>query len=75
MIDILFPQNDSHWLRNIFRKLDRGAFIRTADGYSVQIERHFEILQSKTERSHFVSLNKNPIYNDLLVLTCRKYRA
>lgn len=75
MIDILFPQNDSHWLRNLFRKLERGTFIRTVDGYSAQIERHFAILQKKTERSHLLSLNKNPIYNDLLVLTCRKYRA
>jgi len=75
MIDILFPQNDSHWLRNIFRKLERGAFIRSADGYSVQIERHFEIMQKKTERSHLFSLNKNPVYNDVLVLTCRKYRV
>lgn len=72
MIDILFPQNDSHWLRNIFRKLEQGAFIRTADDYSAQIERHFEIMQSKTERSHLFSLNKNPIYNDLLVLVCEK---
>lgn len=74
MIDILFPQNDSHCLRNMFRKLERGAFIRTADGYTVHIARHFEIMQEKTERSHLFSLNKNPIYNDVLVLTCRKYR-
>jgi cyclopropane fatty-acyl-phospholipid synthase-like methyltransferase len=75
MIDILFPQNDYHWLRNMFRKLEQGVFIRTADGYSVQIARHFEIVQEKTERSHLFSFKINPVYNDLLVLTCRKYRA
>jgi len=75
MIDILFPHNDSHWLRNIFRKLERGAFIRTADDYSIQIRRHFKIMQKKTERSHLFSLNNNPVYNDLLVLTCRKTRV
>lgn len=72
MIDILFPLNDSHWFRYIFRKLERGAYIRTADGYSVQIRRHFEILEKKTERSHLFSLNKNPIYNDLFVLVCKR---
>jgi len=74
MIDILLPQDDSHWLRNIFRKMERGAFIRTADDYSVQIRRHFEIMKKKTERSHLFSLKNNPVYNDLLVLTCRKNR-
>lgn len=75
MIDILFPHNDFHLLRRIFRKLERGAFIRTAGDYLVHIERHFEIMRQKTERSHLVSLNKNPVYNDLLVLTCRKNRV
>lgn len=72
MIDILFPRNDFHWPRKIFRKLERGAFIRTAGDYLVHIERHFELKQEKEERSHLFSLNKNPAYNDLLVLTCRK---
>lgn len=72
MIDILFPHNDSHLLRKIFRKLERGAFIRKADDYLIHVERYFELKQKKEERSHLFSLNKNPVYNDLLVLTCRK---
>lgn len=73
MIDILLPQNDSCWFRNMFRKLERGAFIRTADDYSVQIGRHFTILQKKTERSNLFSLKNSPVYNDLVILTCGKY--
>ena len=75
MIDILLPRDDHHWLRNQYRKLEKGVFIRSRDEYEALVKSHFDILQSKTERSHLFSLNKNPIYNDLLVLTCRKYRA
>lgn len=74
LIDILLPRDDSFWLRKLFRKLEKGAFIRTADEYSTWIERHFSIRQKKTERSHMLSLKKNPIYNDLLVLVCQKYQ-
>jgi cyclopropane fatty-acyl-phospholipid synthase-like methyltransferase len=75
MIDILLPQNDSFWLRKLFRKLERGVFIRTESDYSVQVKRHFTIIQRNIERSHLLSLKKNPVYNDLLVLICRKYHA
>jgi cyclopropane fatty-acyl-phospholipid synthase-like methyltransferase len=75
MIDILLTRDDRHWLRNQFRKLEKGAFIRSRDDYEVLVKCHFDILQSKMERSHLFSLNNNPIYNDLLVLTCRKYRV
>jgi len=72
MIDILLPRDDPHWLRNQFRKLEKGAFIRSCDDYEALVKSHFYILQSKTERSHLFSLNKSPIYNDLRVLICRK---
>jgi len=73
MIDILLPRNDSSWLRKLFRKLEKGVFIRTESDYSVLVKQHFTIMQRKIERSHVFSLKKNPIYNDLLVLICRKY--
>lgn len=75
MVDILLPQNDSFWLRKLFRKLEKGVFIRTESDYSVQVERHFTIIQRKIERSHLFSLKKSPVYSDLLVLICRKYHA
>lgn len=75
MIDILLSQNDSFWLRKLFRKLERGAFVRTTGDYSILIRRHFKIMQKKIERSHVFSLKKNPVFNDLLVLICKKYHA
>ena len=75
MIDILLPQHDYFWLRNLFRKLEKGAFVRNENDYSVQVRRYFTIIQRNIERSHVFSLKKNPIYNDLLVLICRKYPA
>lgn len=56
IIDILLPQNDFFWLRKLFRKLEKGAFIRTESDYSVQVERHFTIIQRNIERK--VTLNQ-----------------
>jgi cyclopropane fatty-acyl-phospholipid synthase-like methyltransferase len=75
MIDILLPQNDSFWLRKLFSKLEKGAFVRTDRDYSILIKRHFRIIQKNIERSHVFSLKKNPIYNDQLVLICKRFQA
>ena len=75
MIDILLPQNDSFWLRKLFRKLERGAFVRTDIDYSMLIKRHFTIIQQNIERSHVFSLRNNPVYNDQLVLICKRLHA
>ena len=72
MIDIMIPRDDPPWLCNQFRKLEKGAFIRSRDDNETLVKNHFDILQSKTERSHYFSLNNNPIYNDLMVLVCKK---
>jgi SAM-dependent methyltransferase len=75
MIDILLPQNDYFWLRQLFRKLEKGAFVRTDRDYSILIRRHFRIIQKNIERSHVFSLKKNPVYNDQVVLICKKNQS
>jgi cyclopropane fatty-acyl-phospholipid synthase-like methyltransferase len=75
MIDILLPSNDSFWLRRLFRRLERGAFVRTAGDYAILIKRRLRIIQQNIERSHVFSLKHNPVYNDQLVLICNKFRA
>jgi len=75
MIDILLPPNDSFWLRQLFRKLEKGAFVRTDRDYSILIKRHFRIIQKHIERSHVFSLKNNPVYNDQLVLICKRFQA
>ena len=72
MIDILFAENDPSILRNLFRKLEKGAFIRKVDEYQKIVEQHFKVISSIVERSHLFSLKNNPIYNDLLILVCKK---
>lgn len=70
MIDILFPENDTHTLRTWFRKLEQGVYIRTAGAYSTHVKQFFSINESKIERSHLFSLKGCSVYNDLLILKC-----
>lgn len=72
LIDILFAENDPSLLRGLFRKLERGAFVRKEEDYRRIVEGHFRVRSSGVERSHLFSLKGIPVYNDLLTLTCSK---
>jgi SAM-dependent methyltransferase len=70
MIDILLPRDDTFLPRRLFRKLERGAHVRSLEDYRSIIERQFRIRKSDIERSHLFSIRKFPIYNDLAVFEC-----
>ena len=71
MIDIVLPPGpDPSFLRRQFRKLERGAFVRQPDQYRAIVERHFRVRRVDRDRSHVVSLPRNPVYNDLVILEC-----
>lgn len=72
LIDILNPEGDKNPLRYLFRKLERGAYMRTLEEYIVMLEPHFEIMSKSVKRSHLFSLPTTFIYNDLAVINCRK---
>jgi SAM-dependent methyltransferase len=74
MIDILLPRNDTFLPRALFRKLERGAHIRSQEDYRAILERHFIIRKSEIERSHLFSIRDFPIYNDLAVFECEARR-
>ena len=70
LIDLLLNDNDPHVLRRLFRKLERGAYVRTMDAYDEIVKKFFDIERRWTARSHVFSLKRNPIYNDLIILDC-----
>jgi SAM-dependent methyltransferase len=71
MIDIVLPSgHDPSFLRRQFRRLERGAFVRQPDQYRAIVERHFRVRRVEWDRSHVVSLPRNPVYNDLVILEC-----
>jgi SAM-dependent methyltransferase len=72
MIDLLLDKTDGSILRQQFRKLERGAYVRTANQYRALVARTFRITRSDRERSHVLSFARNPLYNDLVVLECAK---
>jgi SAM-dependent methyltransferase len=72
LIDILFAEKDTSVLRGLFRKLERGAYVRKAEDYRTIVERVFTVTSSEVRRSHLFSLKGIPVYNDLLMLTCKK---
>ncbi len=69
-IDILFPENDRSVLRAWFRRLERGAYIRSQKQYIGLVESAFSVKRNYITRSFFMSIRGAPIYNDLLVLVC-----
>ncbi|MHC1791938.1 class I SAM-dependent methyltransferase [Solidesulfovibrio sp.] len=74
LIDILAVPDDPSWIHRQFMKLEQGAYVRTREAYRHNIERHFTVRNELVSRSTAFSLNLDwfPIYNDLLVLECRK---
>lgn len=74
LIDILAVPNDPSWFHRQFMKLEQGRHVRTREAYRRNIERHFTVQNETITRSTAFSLNLDwfPIYNDLLVLACRK---
>jgi cyclopropane fatty-acyl-phospholipid synthase-like methyltransferase len=71
MIDLVLPaEHDPSFLRRQFRKLERGAFVRRPDQYRAIVERHFCVRRVEQERSHVISLPRNPVYSDLVILEC-----
>jgi SAM-dependent methyltransferase len=71
MIDILLPRDDNFLPRMLFRKMERGAYIRSLEDYRALVEKQFFIRKSGIERSHLFSIRNFPIYNDLAVFECK----
>jgi len=74
LIDILAVPNDPSWIHRQFMKLEQGRHVRTREGYRRILERRFTVRDETVSRSTAFSLNLDwfPIYNNLLVLACRK---
>lgn len=72
MIDLLLAEEDPSLLRKLYRKLERGAYIRHIEDYRWLVEKHFTITRSTIERSHLFSFKYSPIYNDLVIFECKK---
>lgn len=71
MIDLLKPQNDSSILRRMFRKLEKGEYLRTLEDYKKILEQYFNIKKIDIEKSHLFSLKNNPIFNYLVIFKCK----
>ncbi|MBI5171446.1 MAG: class I SAM-dependent methyltransferase [Candidatus Melainabacteria bacterium] len=70
LMDILLRDDDPHPLRKLFRKLERGAYVRVASEYEDIVRSEFQITKQQTTRSHVFSSKLVPVYNDLVVLHC-----
>lgn len=71
VVDILFSNNDTHFLRKLFRKLELGTHVRLIDDYRRIVEQDFSIIKTDIVRSHLFSIKNNLIYNDLAVFECK----
>lgn len=71
-IDILLNENDHSILQTVFKKIERGAYIRKAEDYQKFIEKYFTVINDGVERSHLFSIRGIPVYNDLTILVCKK---
>jgi cyclopropane fatty-acyl-phospholipid synthase-like methyltransferase len=72
LIDIIVCPEDRSVLRRAFRTLERGAFLRRAEEYVAIVARHLAVIRVDTDRSHMLSISGSPVYNDLVVVECRK---
>lgn len=72
LIDVLYHPEDRSVLRRVFRLLERGAFLRRAEGYVAIVARHFAVRRVGVDRTHVFSLPGNPLYNELVVVECAK---
>lgn len=70
LMDILLRDDDPHLLRRLFRKLERGAYVRVASEYEEIVKSEFDVTTRLTTRSHVLSSKMVPVYNDLVVLHC-----
>ncbi len=73
LIDLLLEDEDNHFLRRQFRKLERGAFVRSETEYDRLVEPYFVIRKKEEIRSHVFSLKGNPIYGRLAIFECAPY--
>lgn len=72
MIDLLLVENEANLLRRLYRKLEKGVFVRRIEDYKKLIEPYFKTINIFFEKSHFFSLKYNPIYNELVIFECKK---
>lgn len=72
MKDLLFNDDPVHPLCALYRKLERGAYKRTEVGYRTLVEKCFSVCGSRIQRTHLFSLPNIPVYNDTVVLICKK---
>ena len=72
LIDIAAQPGDRSILRRAFRALEQGAFLRRHDQYVAIVAGHLSVRRVDAERSHVLSIPRNPMYNELVVIECGK---
>lgn len=70
LIDLLLMEDDWNPFGRLFRSLERGSYLRKRIEYVEMMSARFLIESQLSVRSHILSLNGNPIYNDVVVLEC-----
>lgn len=71
LIDLLRPENDRSFLRAQFRRLERGAHIRSIPEFEKILAPHFVIHARESTTAHVLSISGNPLHNPLAVFECR----
>jgi len=72
MIDLLLDPEGRSFLCRQFDRLERGSHVRRESHYRRLVESLFAVRVSDVERSHVLSFKGSPIYNDLVVMECRR---
>jgi cyclopropane fatty-acyl-phospholipid synthase-like methyltransferase len=72
LIDIAAQPEDRSLVRRAFRTVERGDFLRRHHEYVAVVAGHLAVRSVGAERSHVLSIPGNPVYNQLVVIECRK---
>src|SRR5262249_54232848 len=72
MIDLLLDPQGRSFLCRQFDRLERGGHVRREAHYRRLVESAFAVRGTDVERSHVLSLKASPVYNDLLIMECRR---
>ncbi len=72
LIDLVVRPEDGSWLRRAYRTLERGIFLRRAEEYVAIVARHLTVKRVDADRSHMLSVPRNPVYNDIVLVECEK---
>ena len=72
LIDILLAPNETFFLRRWFRRLERGAFVRSEAEYRAVVESRLRVTASSVARSHLFSIPGIPVYNDQAIIVAER---